>query len=79
MSPPATPATNTANHITGPPIEYESTIDPAVNGTPSAITSRRPRTSAMRPPMINPMPAGVAVVSVNRAISVAEYPRTSSR
>ena len=28
----------------------------------------------MRPPMISPMPAGVAVVSVNRAIVVAEKP-----
>ena len=39
--------------------------------------SLRPRTSATRPPMISPMPAGVAVTSVKIEIIVAENPRTS--
>jgi hypothetical protein len=43
------------------------------------MTRRRPRMSAMRPPMIRPIPAGVAVTRVKMAIVVAENPLESSR
>ena len=41
------------------------------SGSPVAISRLRPRTSAMRPPRIRPMPAGVAVPIVKIAIVVA--------
>ena len=62
------------------PVDPKAMTDRIVPApTPTAPTSRRPRTSAIRPPTTTPMAAGVAVSSVKSVMRAPEKPRTSLR
>ena len=55
------------------------TIATVDTGSATAISRRRPLVSAMRPPTISPMPAGVPTAIENRPIMPPEKPWTSVR
>ena len=67
------------SHIAAPDVANDDASKIAPNGTMVAPNTRRPLSSATRPPRTRPIDAGEEVATVNNATSVAEYPRVSFR